>query len=321
MSLQARMIVEKEISRYKSRTGLSLEFLLSHAGISQRTWREWSQRRGVETKHNNNIPKSYYLTPEEERAIIAYVIENPLKGYRVLCYEMIDKNIAFVGCTSVYNVIKRHNLGKKWAEAAEMKKRGFDQPKSVHEQWHIDFSYIRVGGAFYYFLGILDGCSRRMLNWRLCQNMEGINAEILVAETKELYPEAKDVRLISDNGSQFLSKDFQELLELLEIKQTFTSANHPQSNGKLERFNRSLKSEHVRRSAYVDYQDAYIRMAHWIAYYNNARLHSAIWYLTPNDVFYNRTSARLAERKEKLHNAYINRQEYWRVNIASSFEP
>jgi transposase InsO family protein len=317
MSLQSRTIIETEISRLKSITGLPFEYLLRYAGISQRTWREWKQRCGVETKHNNNIPKNYYLTPEEERAIITYIIENPLKGYRMLCYEMIDNNIAFVSCSSVYNVIKRHNLGKKWVEAQEMKKHGFDQPKAVHEQWHIDFSYIRIGGAFYYFLGILDGYSRRMLNWRLCENMEGINAEILVTETKELYPEAKDVRLISDNGSQFTSKDFKELLELLEMQQTFTSANHPQSNGKLERFNRTLKSEHVRRSAYLDYQDACIRMAEWIYYYNNVRLHSAIWYLTPNDVFYNRTSVRLAERKEKLHNAYINRREYWREKACS----
>jgi transposase InsO family protein len=231
---------------------------------------------------------------------------------------VIDKNIAYVACSSVYNVIKRNNLGKKWAEAEEMKKRGFDQPKAVHEQWHIDFSYIRIAGSFYYFLGILEGYSCRMLNWRLCQNKEGLNAEILVTETKELYPEAKDARLISDNGSQFISKDFQELIVLLELRQTFTSANYPQSNGKLERFNRTLKTEHVRRSAYLDYQDACIRMAQWIAYYNNARLHSAIWYLTPNDVFYNRTAARLAERKEKLHNAFINRQEYWQTQNASS---
>jgi transposase InsO family protein len=157
-----------------------------------------------------------------------------------------------------------------------------------------------------------------MLDWRLCENMTGINAEILVAETKELYPDAKDVRLISDNGSQFISKDFEELLALLEIGHTLTSANHPQSNGKLERFNRSLKTEHTRRSAYVNYQDANIRMAQWIAYYNSERLHSAIWYLTPNDVFHDRTAKRLAERKEKLHNAFIKRQEYWRTQNASS---
>jgi len=318
MSLQARTIIEKEILRFKIRVGLPLEYLLRCAGISRRTWYEWLERQGIETKHNNNIPKNYYLTPDEERAIIAYIIANPLKGYRVLCYEMIDKNIAFVGSTSVYNVIKRHNLGRKWVEAQEMKKKGFDQPVKIHEQWHIDFSYIRIDGAFYYFLGILEGYSRKMLTWRLCTNMEGINAEILVTETKELYPEAKDARLISDNGSQFISKDFKELLELLELKQTFTSANHPQSNGKLERFNRTLKSEHVRRSAYLNHQDAIVRMAQWIAYYNSQRLHSAIWYLTPNDVFYDRTSVRLAERRSKLHNACMNRQAYWQVKNASA---
>jgi len=319
MSLETRAAVERAVLRYRSMTGIPLETLLGYAGISQRTWREWMRRRGLETKHNNNIPKNYHLTPEEIRAIIAYCTENHLKGYRVLCYEMLDKNVASVSCSSVYNVIIRYNLGKKWAQAQEeMHKHGFDQPQAVHEQWHIDFSYIRIAGAFYYFLGILDGYSRRMLGWRLCQNMEGVNAEILVAEMKEFYPEAKNVRIISDNGSQFISKDFQELLVLLEFSHTFTTANHPQSNGKLERFNRTLKTEHVRRSAYLNYQDACVRMASWIAYYNCERLHGAIWYLTPNDVFYGRMSARLAGRKEKLHTAFINRQEYWRTKSAAS---
>ena len=318
MSLETRQTAEKEILRYKARTGLPLKILLKFAGISHRTWSEWMRRRDTPTKHNNNIPKNYYLTPEEITAIVMFCSLNQLKGYRMLCYEMIDKNIAFVACSSVYNVIKRYDLGKKWAEAVEMKKRGFDQPKAVHEQWHIDFSYIKIHGAFYYFIGILDGFSRKMLNWRLCENMEGLNAEILVLETKELYPEAKDVRIISDNGSQFTSKDFAELLVLINFCHTFTSANHPQSNGKLERFNRTLKSEHVRRSAYLNYQDALVRMAHWINYYNNERLHSAIYYLTPDDVFNGRTAKRLAERKEKLHTAYIKRREYWQAKNANA---
>ena len=313
MSLQARETAEKEIRRFHVKTGLGIDTLLKYAGISKRTWHEWAKRRGVETAHNNNIPKNYYLTPQEVKAIIAYCIENPLKGYRMLCWEMVDQNIAFVSQSSVYNVIKRNNLCKKWAEAAEMKKVGFDQPQAVHEQWHIDFSYIKIAGSFYYFLGILDGFSRRMLTWRLCKTMEGINAEVLAAEAKELYPEAKNPRLISDNGSQFISKDFEELLMYLEFGHTLTSANHPQSNGKLERFNRTLKTEHVRRAAYLNYDDACLRMADWIAYYNERRLHSAILYLTPNDVFYGRKSQRLAERKEKLHNANIKRQEYWQA--------
>jgi hypothetical protein len=312
MSLNARQIVESEILKYKTKTGFSLKILLKYAGIPQRTWREWGERRGIETEYKNNIPKSYRLTPDEVNAIIDYYNDNPLKGYRVLCWEMVDKNIAFVSCSSVYNVSKRHNLGKKWAETEEkMKKQGFDQPNVIHEQWHIDFSYIKIGGGFYYFLGILDGYSRKMLNWRLCQNMEGVNAEVLVTETKELYPDAKEVRIISDNGSQFVSKDFKELLMFLNFDHTFTSVNHPQSNGKLERFHKTLKTEHVRKSAYVDYQDANIRMTKWIEHYNSERLHSAIRYLAPNDVFYGKMEKRLAERKEKLHAAFIKRQEYW----------
>jgi transposase InsO family protein len=161
---------------------------------------------------------------------------------------MVDKNRACVGESSVYKVINRYKLAKQWEELAEQAGGGFVQPTAVHEQWHIDFSYIKVRGSFYYFVSILDGYSRRILNWRLCETLEGIQAEVLVTETKELCPEAKNPRLISDNGSQFISHDFKELLIMLEIGHAFTRANHPQSNGKLERFHRTLKSEHTRRS-------------------------------------------------------------------------
>ncbi|MDR2742306.1 MAG: transposase [Treponema sp.] len=78
-----------------------------------------------------------------------------------------------------------------------------------------------------------------------------------------------------------------------------------------------LKSEHTRRSAYVDEEDARVRMALWLAYYNSERLHRAIGYLTPDDVFYGRRDSRLAEREEKLHTARINRQEYWKAKAAN----
>jgi transposase InsO family protein len=296
MSLEVREKAEREIMRLHTRTELSLPVLLSFAGIPERTFREWQGRRGHETKHNNNIPRSYYLTPEESEAIVRYCREqragHPEKGYRTLCWEMIDKNIAFVGESSVYNIINRHKLTQKWEELVEATGRGFVQPQAVHAQWHIDFSYIKIHGSFYYFLGILDGYSRRILNWRLCDTMEGVNAEVLMTETREQYPEAQNPRLISDNGSQFISKDFKELLIMLEIGHTFTRANHPQSNGKLERFHRTLKTEHTRRSAYVDGADARVRIALWLAYYNSERLHSANGYLTPDDVFYGRRETR-----------------------------
>ena len=110
---------------------------------------------------------------------------------------MIDENVAFVRPASVYNIMKEYDLVHKWAKnEGEAKKKGFP-----HEQWHTDISYIKVLGVFYYFISIMDGYSRKILDWALCKNMEGINIELLVARVKEKYPEAK-ARIIHDNGKQ-----------------------------------------------------------------------------------------------------------------------
>nr|AXS01257.1 Transposase [uncultured bacterium] len=239
------------------------------------------------------------------------------QGYRTLCWHMVDMDIAVVSPATVYNVLQRSGLTKKWAEMAEEAKKGFEQPKAIHEQWHADFSYIRVCGAFYYFISVMDGYSRKILAWALNESMEGLWAEIIVARAKELYPEARP-RIITDNGSQFISKDFRELTSLLEIEHTFTSPAHPQSNGKLERFHRTLKSEHVRVSAYFSYDDAKERMGRWITFYNERRLHAALMYLPPEEIFCGLKEKRLAERRKKLHDACINRRSYWRSLAAAS---
>ena len=192
------------------------------------------------------------------------------------------KNVAFVRPASVYNIMKEYDLVHKWAKnAGEAKKKGFDQPEAPHEQWHTDISYIKVLGVFYYFISIMDGYSRKILDWALCENMEGINIELLVARVKEKYPEAS------------------------------ARVCHPQSNGKLERFHSTLKTEHVRKTPYFSYEDAKEKMAQWIDFYNNGRLHGALLYLTPADYFEGRKESRLAERREKLHTADINRKAYW----------
>ena len=78
----------------------------------------------------------------------------------------------------------------------------------------------------------------------------------------------------------------------------------------LERFHSTLKTEHVRKTPYFSYEDAKEKMAQWIDFYNNGRLHGALLYLTPADYFEGRKESRLAERREKLHTADINRKAY-----------
>ena len=97
---------------------------------------------------------------------------------------------------------------------------------------------------------------------------------------------------------------------MLELYETAARVCHPLSNGKLERFHSTLKTEHVRQTAYFSYEDAKEKMAQWIDFYNNGRLHGALLYLTPADYFEGRKKSRLAERREKLHTADINRKAY-----------
>lgn len=304
MTIRTR--ISNEITSLQKRTGLPLAILLSGAGVSKRTWADWQKRKNDKTLHNGQIPKAHWLLPEETEAIVHYAehrIDKKLQGYRRLTWMMIDENIVYASPSSVYRVLKEHNLLNMWAKTNDTaKKKGFDQPLTIHEQWHTDISYIRIQSVFYYFVSVMDGFSRKILVWDLFISMEQLTVEIVMTRAKEKYPEANP-RLITDNGAQFIAKDFKELLIFLEIDHTFTSPAHPQSNGKLERFHRSFKTEHVRVTAYTGLEQAKQKMSVWIDYYNNERLHSSLNYLTPQEVFEGKTEMRLAERKKKLYTA------------------
>ena len=312
MSLSERTAIIAEIDAMYARTGIAPSRLVSFLGIPQSTWNNWISRRKAETRHNHDTPKSNWMTPEETRAIVDFCkqYKDRLHGYRYLAWLMVDRDIAYARPSTVYNILKRNNLFGKWAFPAEARKKGFDQPTRPNEQWHTDYSYVRVCGVFFYFACVLDGFSRKVLVWDLFSTMEGLNVEILVTRAKELHPDAH-ARIIHDNGKQFSSKDFLDLITKLELRETSTSPFHPQSNGKVERFHKTLKAEEVRRDAYQDYSDAKRKMSDWINYYNSERLHSAIGFLTPDEVFAGKMEERLAERRTKLYNATREREDYW----------
>jgi transposase InsO family protein len=100
---------------------------------------------------------------------------------------MMDENIVAASCLAVYTVLRRAGLSKKWAISAEERKSGFEQPRSVREQWHTDFSYVRTGGNYYY-VAVLDGYSRMVLAWDLFMSMGSWTVRTVVQEAKERYP-------------------------------------------------------------------------------------------------------------------------------------
>jgi len=172
----------------------------------------------------------------------------------------------------------------------------------AHEHWHIDVSYLNISGTFYYLCSILGGYSRYIVNWDIRESMTEADIEIILQRAKEQYPEARP-RIISDNGPQFIAKDFKEFIRLSGMTHVRTSPFYPQSNGKIERWHKSLKGECFRPGTPLSPDDARRLVQGYVDHYNNVRLNSATGYITPKDMLAGRQEDIHAERDRKLEAA------------------
>jgi transposase InsO family protein len=154
---------------------------------------------------------------------------------------------------------------------------------------------------------VLDGYSRFIVHWDLREPMTETEIEIILERAKEQCPEAKP-RIISDNGPQFLAKDFKEFIRISGMTHVRTSPYYPQSNGKLEGWHKSLKSECIRPGTPRSPEDARRLIQRYVDHYNQVRLHSAIGFVTPMDLLAGRQAEMHAARDRKLEAARAQRQ-------------
>jgi putative transposase len=268
---------------------------------------DWRERYGKVNEHNSWVPRDFWLEQWEKQAIIDFHLKNPLEGYRRLTFMMLDQDVVAVSPSSVWRVLGQAGLLSKWKGKPSKKGTGFEQPLQAHGHWHIDISYINISGTFYYLCSVLDGYSRFIVHWDLRESMTETDIEIILERTKEQYPEARP-RIISDNGPQFIAKDFKEFIRISGMTHVRTSPYYPQSNGKLERWHKSLKSECIRPGTPLSPEDARRLIQQYVDHYNQARLHSAIGYVTPLDMLAGRQAEILAARDRKLELARAHRQ-------------
>jgi transposase InsO family protein len=221
---------------------------------------------------------------------------------------MLDDDIVAVSPSSVYRVLKQANqLDRKWQKTSK-KGTGFVQPLAPHKHWHVDISYLNLGGTFYYLCSLLDGYSRFIVHWEIRESMTEQDVETIIQRAREKFPGATP-RIISDNGPQFIAKDFKSFIRLCGMTHVRTSPYYPQSNGKLERWHGSIKRECIRPAAIDSLDDARRRVADYVCHYNESRLHSAIGYVTPADKLAGLEDVIFAERDRKLEEARARRQQ------------
>lgn len=273
--------------------------IINWIGITNSKFYDWQSRYGRVNEHNAWIPRDFWLSDAERQAIIDYYHNNPLEGYRRLTYMMMDADIVAVSPSSVYRVLKADGLLQRWNRKPSKKGDGFDQPLKPHEHWHIDISYINISSTFYYLCSVLDGFSRYIVHWEIRPSMTESDVEIILQRALEKFPYARP-RIISDNGPQFIAKDFKEFIRISGMTHVKTSPYYPQSNGKLERYNRTVKGDCIRVQTPLSLDEAIRVVTDFVARYNNVRLHSAIGYITPKDKLDGRAEAIFAERDAKL---------------------
>lgn len=293
--------------RYSGLTELPAAWFLPRLPLSARKYRRWRDRYGKANEHNALVPRDHWIEAPERQAILDFALAYPLEGYRRLTFMMLDRDVAAVSPSTTYRVLKAAGLLRPWNQKPSRKGTGFVQPLAPHEHWHTDFSHVNIGGTFYYLCSVLDGCSRAIVSWDIRPQMHEADAEIVLQRAREAHPQAKP-RVITDRGSQFVARDFQAFIRLWQTSHVLCSPHYPQSNGKLERFHRTLKEQAIRPKTPLNLADAKRIVGEFIDHYNTTRLHSAIGYITPADRLANRQTAIFADRDQKLESARQTRK-------------
>lgn len=292
---QKRVMVDIELQA--KRTKLAASKLLKLYGISRSTFYGWSGEELVGSRHRRNL---LTLLPEEEKAIVEYRRFHRRVGYRKFTWLMNDADVVALPESAIYKVLKKHDLlHPPQPNGTPANKEYEHKPTTVHEHWHIDIAYIKVRGIFYFLVMMLDGYSRYILDWELMPDMLGRSVEDFVVRARERYPLCTP-KLITDNGSQFISRDFKRLVSNLDIQQVHTRRNHPQTNGKIERLNGTVKHEGIYPRSPASFEEARAVIGDFVLVYNNQRLHTSINFLRPVDMFLGRDKQILEQRKLRL---------------------
>jgi putative transposase len=254
------------------------------------------------------VPRDHWLTDHEKDCIMTFARQHPLEGYRQLTFMMLDADVVACSPASVYRVLKHAGLLAGQTPKPTKKGTGFVQPLQPHEHWHVDVSHLNIAGTFYFLCSILDGCSRYLVHWEIRDKMEEIDVETILQRAREKFP-GEHPRIITDNGPQFIAKDFKEFIRVAGMTHVRTSPYYPQSNGKMERWFKTLKGDCIRVQVPLSPDDARRIVADFVAHYNEVRLHSAIGYVTPADRLAGRHTALFEARDRKLVEARQRRKQ------------
>jgi len=289
---------------------LPIKRTLDKLGISRPRFYRWYDlyRRFGEAGLADRRPgprRAWNRLPDEEcQKILDLAFERPALSPRELAVTFTDERAYFVSEASVYRLLKSHDLITSPAFAVVKAADEFkDKTTAPNQLWQTDFTYLKViGWGWFYLSTILDDFSRYIIAWKLCTTMKASD----VTETLELALKASGLsranvrhrpRLLSDNGSSYIAGDLADWLEHRNIAHVRGAPNHPQTQGKIERWHQTLKNRILLENYYLP-GDLERQIEGFVSYYNYRRYHESLNNLTPADVYVGRGQTILLEREK-----------------------
>lgn len=246
----------------------------------------------------NRIPESV------RQQVVDLALEHPDRSSRQLAWLFTDQEGYFISESSVYRILKGFDLIESPAFEVITAADTFKHPtRRVNELWQTDFTYFKIiGWGWYYLSTVLDDYSRYILAYKLTPSMSAVDVQntLQIALDKtgldRVLVEHRP-RLLSDNGSCYLSKDLKAFLDSKHIEHTRGAPYHPMTQGKIERYHRSMKNV-VKLQNYYSPWELDREIASFVEYYNHQRYHESLDNLTPADVYFGRQKEVLGKREE-----------------------
>jgi putative transposase len=298
------------LSRLESQSSCKRKLLLE-LGVPRSTYYRW--RKGSETG-KRRTPWNR-ITPNEERRILAVAKEFPELSSRQLSAWLTDNEGFAVSESTVYRILKREGLVKRQEIEITAAKEYHTKTTRPHQMWATDASYFKVvGWGYYYLVTVMDDYSRFILAWKLQKDMSANSFIEVVQEAVDAtgmtdVPVENRTRLLSDNGAGYVSRAFRDYLNLVGIGHILAAPFHPQTNGKVERYQQSLKRV-VNQLPYELPSQLEKAIADFVDYYNYRRYHKALGDVTPADVLYDRREEILEHRREVRIQTINRRRDY-----------
>ena len=281
-------------------------------GIPKSSYYRW--RQGQPNSKNRKRPWNR-ITHGEEDKVLAVARESPDLSSRQLSAWITDKEGFAISESTVYRILRREGLVKRQETQLMAAKEYHTKTTRPHQMWATDASYFRViGWGYYYLVTVMDDYSRFILAWKLQKDMSANSLIEVIQEAVDTtgmtdVPVEDRTKLLSDNGAGYVSRVFRDYLRLVGIGHILSAPFHPQTNGKVERYQQSLKRE-VNQLPYELPSQLERAIADFVDYYNYRRYHKALGNVKPADVLYGRREGILQHRKEVQIQTINRRRDY-----------